>query len=100
MRACVVAIGARTHCDEGETLSRRLDRHVLDGLLDRLGVEDVARRHPQPRAHETWVERAHVRLHVDRADPELLALLDHERDHEAARTGSNSTVGAMMRTSI
>src|SRR5712671_6264942 len=81
-----VAISARTHRREGKTLPRRFDRHVLDGLLHRLGVEDLAWRHPQSRAHQSRIQRAHVRAHIHRSNPELLALLDDEFHHEAARS--------------
>src|SRR6266545_4248044 len=81
-----VAISARTHRHEGKTLSRRFDRHVLDGFLHRLGVENLARRYPKPRAHQSRIERAHIRAHIHRSNPELLAFFDDEFHHEAARS--------------
>ena len=79
-----VARRARTHRREGKAPLRGLDGHVLDGLLDRFGIVDVARIGPQPRSQERGVERPHSRLHIDRSDPVLLALLDREGDHESS----------------
>ena len=63
---------------------RRLDRHVLDGLFDQFGVVDVTRIGPQLRPQQRRIDRADVRLHIDRCDTVLLALLDREGDEEAA----------------
>src|SRR5262249_9789035 len=81
------AVRARAHRHEREALPGGLDRHVLNGLFDRLGVEYVAWGHAQAGSHYSGLERAHGRPHVDGPDPELFALLDHEPDHEAAHVG-------------
>jgi hypothetical protein len=47
-----VAHRARAHRREREAPLRGLDGHVLDRLLDRLGVVDVARECPQPRPQQ------------------------------------------------
>ena len=84
VRLCGIAGRARPHRRERIAEPRRFDRHVLDRLFDELGVVDVARIGPQLGPQQRRIDRAHVRLHVDRRDAVLLALLDREGDEEAA----------------
>ena len=81
-----IASRARAHRREGKAQLGRLDRHVFDGLLDRLGVVDVAWICPQPPAQRRRVERPNARLNFSRSDAILVALLDREYDHEPAQS--------------
>ena len=82
-RLCV-ARRAWAHCREGKALSRGFDGHVLDGLLDRLGIVDVAGVSPHLHSEQRRIERPDGRLNVDRSDAVLLALLDGEVDYETS----------------
>ena len=82
-RLCV-ARRAWAHCREGKALSRGFDGHVLDGLLDRLGIVDVAGVSPHLHSEPRRIERSDGRLNVDRSDAVLLALLDGEVDYETS----------------
>src|SRR5262249_12811174 len=81
-----IARRAWAHRREGKSLPRGFDGHVLDGLLDRLDIIDVARIGPQFHSQPRRIERQDRRLNVDRSDAVLLALLDGNRDHETYPT--------------
>src|SRR6516164_2803578 len=82
-RLCV-ARRAWAHRREGKALPRGFDGHVLDGLLDRLGIVDVAGIRPQFHSQPRRIERPDRRLNVDRSDAVLLALLDGKADYETS----------------
>src|SRR5262249_52549724 len=78
-----VADRARAHGREGEAPFGGFDGHLLDALLHRLGVVDVARIGAQPRAQQRRIEQADRRNDVDRPKAVLLALLDRESNYES-----------------
>ena len=82
--ALEIAVAARTNRRERIASPRGLDRHVLDGLLDRLGVVDDPHLHRAQAAESTLPSSARCGLNFDRSDPVLLAFLDREGDHESA----------------
>ena len=82
-----IAIAARPHDRERIAALGDLDGHVFDGLFDRVGVVDAARRHPQLRAQRIGIDGADVRHDIDRAEAILIALVDREGDDEALVAG-------------
>ena len=60
LAAFKIALAARTHDRERIAALGDIDRKVFDGLFDRIGVIDAARRHPQFRTQRIGIDRADV----------------------------------------
>ena len=82
-----IAVAARAHGGERIAAPRHLDGHLLDRLLDRLAVVDVARAHAQDRAQRLRIDGADVGLNVDGAEMVQRPFFDREGDDEALLGG-------------
>ena len=78
-----IAVAARVHDREGITAPRGLDLHLLDRLLQRLGVVERPDIDARVAAQRIGIERRDAGLEIDRRNPVLLAFLDLEGDQEA-----------------
>src|SRR5581483_886195 len=68
-RSCLdIAVAARLNRGEGVTALRHFERQIVDGLLHRFGIVDIARASAQHRSQRCRVDVADIRLNVDLAD--------------------------------
>ena len=73
-----VAVTARAYRGKRVAVLADFDRHVLDGLFDRVAVVDIAPPHAQHMTKRFRIDRADVGLNLHRAEAILLPLLDRE----------------------